>query len=284
MAILSTLLTALLAATAAVAHDDSPGALSRRAIHRLEARNLLSACSQKLRARELVEPRLARRAELLETHFRKRGLDALQMPILPDGNSRQPVPCILTPEVTVGPYYAEEELIRSEISEGQEGIELLLDFQFVDVKTCLPVPNAMVDIWHCNTTGTYSAFEVEHTVGESFNRGLQPTDQHGIMHMKTSFPGWYQGRATHIHLAAHINGTIDSETHTYKGGVTNHIGQVFFPEDVLEQVDVTAPYNTITVSRLRNSDDSIFLEENTGYDAVAGKPYRIPSRRKSNRS
>jgi hypothetical protein len=91
------------------------------------------------------------------------------------------------------------------------------------------------------------------------------------MQMKTSFPGWYQGRATHIHIAAHLNGTINSEINTYEGGVTSHIGQVFFPEETLEQVDTATPYNTNTVTRLRNAEDSIFVEENTGYDAVAGR-------------
>jgi hypothetical protein len=88
--------------------------------------------------------------------------------------------------------------------------------------------------------------------------------------MKTSFPGWYQGRATHIHIAAHINGTINKETKTYEGGVTNHIGQVFFPEETLEQIEAVAPYNTNKITRLRNADDWIFLQENTGYDAASG--------------
>lgn len=36
--------------------------------------------------------------------------------------------------------------------EGIRGVPLLLDLQFVDVNTCLPVPNAMIDVWHCNVS------------------------------------------------------------------------------------------------------------------------------------
>jgi hypothetical protein len=154
MTILSTLVTSLLLATAALtpdvyAHDTSPGAISRRAIHQLAARNSLSKCSSKLRSRDFVSTRLARRAELLESHFQKRSLDTRTAP-KPLAPGKRAEPCILTPEVTVGPYYVAAELIRDDISEGQEGIDLLLDFQLVDVNTCEPVPQAMIDVWHAN--------------------------------------------------------------------------------------------------------------------------------------
>ncbi|KAI5858847.1 Intradiol ring-cleavage dioxygenase [Tricharina praecox] len=245
--------------------------MAKRAVHSLKARNSLAKCSEKLKSRDFVEHRMARRAELIESHFEKRTLETRQWQNRPPpqapGNTSEP--CILTPEVTVGPYYVSDELIRPDISEGQDGIDLLLDFQLIDVNTCLPVPRAMIDVWHCNTTGSYSGFAQENTAELSFNRGLQPTDRNGIMHMKTSFPGWYQGRATHIHIAAHINGKVNRETHTYEGGITNHVGQVFFPEDTLTAVETVAPYNTNEVIRLRNAEDGIFVEENTGYNAVS---------------
>lgn len=71
-------------------------------------------------------------------------------------------------------------------------------------------------------------------------------------------------------IAAHINGKVNRETHTYEGGITNHVGQVFFPEDTLTAVETVAPYNTNEVIRLRNAEDGIFVEENTGYNAVSG--------------
>lgn len=58
------------------------------------------------------------------------------------------VQCVLTPELTVGPYYVSGELIREDIREDQYGIELLLDVQFVDVNTCEVLTDAYVDFWH----------------------------------------------------------------------------------------------------------------------------------------
>jgi protocatechuate 3,4-dioxygenase beta subunit len=139
--------------------------------------------------------------------------------------------------------------------------------EVVDVNTCKVVPNAYVDFWHCNSTGVYSGFAVEGTEGESFNRGIQPTDSDGIVQMTTTFPGWYRGRATHIHIAAHLDGTVNSDN-THSGGTVSHIGQLFFPEDVLSQVEDLEVYNTNTVSRLLNANDGIFNQQNTGYDAV----------------
>lgn len=118
-------------------------------------------------------------------------------------------------------------LIRRDIreGEGEAGIPLLLDFQFIDVNTCKPVPDAMIDIWHANSTGVYSGYEAEGTADETYLRGLQPTDNQGIMQMITSVPGFYSGRATHIHMGAHIGGYVDEENEQYVGGNTTHIGK-----------------------------------------------------------
>lgn len=39
---------------------------------------------------------------------------------------------ILAPETTIGPYYI-ESTIRKDVREGQKGVEMLLDLQFIDV-------------------------------------------------------------------------------------------------------------------------------------------------------
>ena len=66
-------------------------------------------------------------------------------------------------------------------------------------------------------------------------------------------------------IAAHINGEVDKEIHTYQGGMADHVGQVFFAEEILEAAAADAPYSTNKVVRLRNVEDGIFLQENTGY-------------------
>lgn len=69
------------------------------------------------------------------------------------------VTCILTPEVTFGPYYVSGELIRSDVVDGQEGVAVHLEYQYIDVSTCEPVPGLYVDTWQANATGVYSGVE-----------------------------------------------------------------------------------------------------------------------------
>lgn len=73
------------------------------------------------------------------------------------------VSCILAPEAVVGPYYVHDMLVREDMSESEPGYELLLDVQVIDINTCEPVPKAMFDFWHCNSTGSYSGYEIEGT-------------------------------------------------------------------------------------------------------------------------
>ncbi|CAE6460651.1 unnamed protein product [Rhizoctonia solani] len=66
--------------------------------------------------------------------------------------------CILTPEVTQGPYHILGEMVRHNISEGQAGVPLTVEVDFIDIETCEAVPNLWVDAWHCNSTGYYSGY------------------------------------------------------------------------------------------------------------------------------
>ncbi|KAI5801984.1 Intradiol ring-cleavage dioxygenase [Pyronema domesticum] len=124
----------------------------------------------------------------------------------------------------------------------------------------------MIDIWHCNITGIYSSFEAEGTANKTFLRGLQATDEQGVMQMTSIFPGWYSGRATHIHTVAHVGGSMNSNG-TYTGGTVAHIGQVFFPEDVLEQIGEISPCSTHNLVRLKNADDRLWSSDGV-QDAV----------------
>jgi protocatechuate 3,4-dioxygenase beta subunit len=65
--------------------------------------------------------------------------------------------CILTPEVTDGPYYVSGERIRKNVKEDKysDGVDLYLEVQYLDINTCKPVAEVYVDIWNCNATGVY---------------------------------------------------------------------------------------------------------------------------------
>lgn len=65
--------------------------------------------------------------------------------------------CVLAPIVTQGPYYhTYGHPIRQNMAEYQAGILWLMDIGIIDVETCEPLPNVLVDIWHANATGHYA--------------------------------------------------------------------------------------------------------------------------------
>ncbi|KAF8857728.1 GPI anchored dioxygenase-like protein [Acephala macrosclerotiorum] len=174
--------------------------------------------------------------------------------------------CILTPENTDGPYYVTGELIRKNVTEGEPGIPLYLEVQYLDITTCLPVPEIYVDIWNCNSTGLYSGIVATgNEVGwdSTFLRGIQATDDDGVVSFETIFPGHYEGRATHTHLLSHSNVTV-LENGTISGGGVSHIGQLFWNEELRSAVEATYPYNTNTQAVTTNAEDtwSIVQAEN----------------------
>src|SRR5687768_1891009 len=61
--------------------------------------------------------------------------------------------CTLTPEQTEGPYYVDVDAIRSDIREDRQGARLRLAMRVQDAEGCTPLPNALVEIWHCDAGG-----------------------------------------------------------------------------------------------------------------------------------
>ncbi|KAJ7489210.1 Intradiol ring-cleavage dioxygenase [Mycena latifolia] len=208
--------------------------------------------------------------------------------------------CVLTPEVTEGPYYHDRgHPIRQNLAEYQDGLLLLLDIGVIDVETCKPVPNVLVDIWLANATGHYaghpdpaphlvteqpqvggkrsgllSAFPRTNDV-ETFLRGAWATDRNGVAQFTSIFPGYYTGRATHIHTKVFPEWTVHPENNTFSAGRLAHVGQFFFEDDINMAVDKMFPYteNPIrhTRGRTRNWRDSLNIFEDShlnGYNPV----------------
>ena len=154
--------------------------------------------------------------------------------------------CILTPELTQGPFYVPGEAIRHDITEGKQGTPLLLSCRVVNASTCKPIGKAAVDIWHCDAGGVYSG-AVANTAGTNFLRGVQRTNARGIATFRTVYPGFYAGRAVHIHVKVHVRGNVV------------HTGQLFFPAAVTEAVYAKAPYSAHGTSPdTPNAQDVIF--------------------------
>jgi protocatechuate 3,4-dioxygenase beta subunit len=107
--------------------------------------------------------------------------------------------CTLAAEQTEGPFYFDVDRIRSDIREGRDGAALRLGVRVRDASACEPIRNAVVDIWHCDASGSYSE------PGETYLRGAQVTNGDGVAEFLTIYPGWYPGRTVHIHAKVHLD-------------------------------------------------------------------------------
>ena len=163
--------------------------------------------------------------------------------------------CVLMPEMTEGPYYIDDAAVRRDITEGKAGVPLRLRLTVVDADTCRPIPRASVEVWHADALGNYSGFGSS-SRDSMFLRGVQRADAKGVVTFRTIYPGWYQGRAVHIHLKAH------------KGGNTVHTTQLFFDEDVSNTVYRASPYRSRSGNYTSNDDDSIYADG--GADSTLG--------------
>ncbi|KAI5235957.1 aromatic compound dioxygenase [Aureobasidium subglaciale] len=168
--------------------------------------------------------------------------------------------CVLSPEVTDGPYYVTGEQIRSNVKEELycEGVDLFLEVQYIDINTCQPVPDVWVDIWNANATGVYSGISTSgNYASDGYNstylRGIQP-----LMVTASSTSKQYSlilGRATHTHLLSHMNvARFPNNTISATNNIT-HIGQLFWNSELREAVEEVYPYNTNTQAVTSNADD-----------------------------
>lgn len=156
------------------------------------------------------------------------------------------VQCVLTPELTEGPYYIAGEKLRRDIREGHPGTLLSLHLTVLNAATCKPIKGAVVDIWHADAAGNYSGFGSD-TSSRTFLRGIQKTDTNGLAVFTTIYPGWYPGRAVHIHVKVHVGGSVV------------HTGQLFFTDALTQQVYKAAPYAARGNPSTPNAQDSIFV-------------------------
>jgi protocatechuate 3,4-dioxygenase beta subunit len=156
------------------------------------------------------------------------------------------VQCVLTPELTEGPYYISGEKLRRDIREGHPGTPLTLRLTVLNAATCKPLKGAAVDIWHADAAGNYSGFGSDAS-SRTFLRGIQKTDKNGLAVFTTIYPGWYQGRAVHIHVKVHVAGSVV------------HTGQVFFPDALTREVYKAKPYAARGNPTTTNAQDSIYV-------------------------
>jgi len=151
--------------------------------------------------------------------------------------------CVVTPALTEGPYFVDEMLNRSDIrtdpatGAARPGVPLDLKLALSPVRAsgCGPLAAPRVHLWHCAALGVYSDVSAQRSVGQQFLRGYQISDAGGNVHFTTIYPGWYQGRAVHIHFKVRTNPA------GARG--TEFTSQLFFDEALTDQVHAQAPYS-----------------------------------------
>ena len=168
--------------------------------------------------------------------------------------------CVVRPEMTIGPYFVDEQLNRPDIrinsadNSVKGGVPLTLNVVVASVggNSCTPIEGAQVDIWHCDAQGQYSGVSDQgsDTGGQDFLRGYQLTNTGGGVQFQTIFPGWYSGRAVHIHFTIRTKGA--------DGADYQFTSQFFFDDTLTDQVHTLEPYASNGQRDTRNSNDNIY--------------------------
>ncbi|KAF2488677.1 extracellular dioxygenase-like protein [Lophium mytilinum] len=273
-------------------HDPSEEIAQQAAYFATGGKRSLVHCSEQLKARGHEERLIARRRFMLEKlRKKKRSLETRDFtsvlntdhhstldvsPESPEnvifaGNNS----CILSPDVTEGPYYVSGELVRKNVTEDEVGVPLTFDVQVININTCEPMPGVLLEIWHCNSTGVYGGVVANGNgnildlanINKTAFRGIQPSDADGVLSFDTIVPGHYTGRTPHIHVLAHLNATLLPNA-TVSGGTISHVGQLFFDQTLYDDVRTVSPYSENTQALTTNAEDSIMGEEAATSDPV----------------
>lgn len=174
--------------------------------------------------------------------------------------------CVLIPQETRGPYpldlSKDSTKFRQDITEGRPGVPLTVKLTIVNINDdCRPIPNARVDIWQTDKDGVYSGYSQPgaNTVNQTFMRGIQMTDSNGEVEFHTVYPGWYNGRVTHIHFEVYLSSVLSA------------VSQMAFPEATTQAVYQTSLYSARgqNTSVPNNASDNIFSDmSNTQYQML----------------
>ncbi|WP_250255721.1 intradiol ring-cleavage dioxygenase [Chryseobacterium sp. Marseille-Q3244] len=167
--------------------------------------------------------------------------------------------CSVTNTETEGPFPTKSPstLVQSNIVSDRTGVPFTIAITVQNVSTnCSALQGAIVDIWHCDKDGNYSEYggsgmqPTDYTTVH-FLRGRQTTDSNGKVNFTSIFPGWYNGRATHIHV------------HIYNSsGKSLLVTQIAFPEasdSAVVQVAASIGYKGMN-GYTYNATDNVFSD------------------------
>lgn len=171
--------------------------------------------------------------------------------------------CVVAPTETEGPFptHSPASYVRSNITDGKTGYALTIKITIGNSNNgCNPLANAIVDIWHCDADGNYSEYggsgmQATNYTSVHFLRGRQTTDSNGLVTFTSIFPGWYNGRATHIHV--HVFNSA---------GTSLKVTQIAFPEGTSSAVALVNGYGKGMTGYTYNKNDNVFSDDTTGIE------------------
>ncbi|HET6724336.1 MAG TPA: intradiol ring-cleavage dioxygenase [Chitinophagaceae bacterium] len=174
-----------------------------------------------------------------------------------NGNKVAGDDCDVSPRETRGPFPTKTpaQMVQSNIKSDRDGIALLINFTILDkTNNCKPLAGAHVDIWHCDKDGNYSEYgnhPMQRTdlISVHFLRGRQTTDENGHISFLSIYPGWYHGRAPHIHIEI-----FDT------AGKSVLVTQVAFPENISKNVYSSPLYAARGEADTPNNRDNVFAD------------------------
>lgn len=170
---------------------------------------------------------------------------------------------VASPVLTEGPFFVDGKLERVNLL-GKTTRRGVTDAKLFDVEVRVlklvggeykPLDGAQVDLWHADALGVYS--DVDHpmnnekTAGQDWLRGFQKTDTKGIAKFETIVPGWYMGRALHIHFKVRKHDAAANKT-------ADLTSQMFFADSDFSELSTTAPYSENRARRTLNTRDGVF--------------------------
>lgn len=189
-------------------------------------------------------------------------LAAAQGTATPSASATELPACVVRPELTEGPYFVDDQLNRFDLridpsdESIKEGTPLHLIYRVSDVTggVCGPLAGAQVDVWHCDADGEYSGVQDMSfdNSGEMWLRGYQVTDDEGVAEFLTIIPGWYSGRAVHIHFKIRTESTT--------GESYEFTSQFFFDPDLIKEIYSQEPYVDNGLPDTSNDVDNIYQQ------------------------
>ena len=193
---------------------------------------------------------LATASKLLESCSKSDNDDA-------GSNSSTDGSCTVSPSETKGPFPIKtpSQLVLENIKSDRIGVALLINLTIENKNNnCAPLEGVLVDVWHCDKDGNYSEYggtsmqQTNYTTVH-FLRGRQTTNAKGEVSFISIFPGWYQGRAPHVHVEVLTS-----------SGSSLLVTQIAFPENVSGEVYSSANYAAHGQADTLNTKDNVFSD------------------------